>query len=197
MILRVTQYGEAVLQKKGKKIERFDAALERLAANMQETMYAKEGVGLAAQQVGKRLQLCVIDLNLRGPEIDFSYTFDGRQPPLELLLPLTLVNPHLEPFPHLEVIYEEGCLSFPGIRAEISRPKSIRADFQDLQGAQHTLICDGHLARVIIHEVDHLNGILFIDQMEPDALKAIEPDLKKLKRRTRRWLKAQKIKTGV
>ena len=189
--------GRSLGQKKGKKVERFDIALEQLAANMQETMYAKEGVGLAAQQVGKRLQLCVIDLQLRGPEIDFSYTFDGRQPPLELLLPLALVNPHLEIVPHPEIIYEEGCLSFPGIRVEISRPKSIRADFQDLQGAQHTLICDGHLARVIIHEVDHLNGILFIDRMEPDSLKAIEPSLKTLKRRTRDWLKAQKKRVKV
>ena len=192
MILRVTQYGETVLQKKGGKVLRFDAALKQLAANMQETMYANEGVGLAAQQVGKRLQLCVIDLQMRDPEIDFSYTFDGRQPPLDLLLPLTLVNPRLEPVPHPEVIYEEGCLSFPDICAEISRPKSIRVDFQDLDGAQHTLTCDGRLARVVLHEVDHLNGILFIDRMEPDALKAIGPSLKTLKRRTRDWLKTQK-----
>ena len=197
MILRVTQYGEAVLRKKGRKVVRFDAALQQLAANMQQTMYAKEGVGLAAQQVGKRLQLCVIDLQMRGPEIDFSYTFDGRQPPLDLLLPLTLVNPHLEPVPRPEVIYEEGCLSFPDICAEISRPKSIRADFQDLQGAQHTLTCDGRLARVILHEVDHLNGILFIDRMEPDTLKAIEHSLKTLKRRTRDWLKTKKKRVEV
>lgn len=197
MVLRVKQYGEAVLRKKGKKVERFDDALRQLAADMLESMHDNEGIGLAAQQIGRALQICVIDFPKRDPELSFSYSIDGRQPPIELLLPLTLVNPRLEVTPQPKTIYEEGCLSFPGIRAEISRPKSIVAEFQDVQGASHTLSCDGFLARVILHEVDHLNGILFIKRMDPETLKSLEPSLEKLKRRTRRWLKKQKNKTVV
>src|SRR5690606_18356085 len=116
MILRVTQFGEPILRQPGEPVTAFDESLKTLAENMLETMYAEEGIGLAAQQVGKALQLFVLDLCVREKEIDFHYTLDGRTPPLDLIMPMVVINAVVEtsgePYP-----YEEGCLSFPGIRA--------------------------------------------------------------------------------
>lgn len=188
MILRVTHYGEAILRQKGEKILRFDAELESLAAEMIETMYAYEGIGLAAQQVGQPLLLCVVDILPLSKPDECTYPHDGKPTPLQLLMPLVLINPEVEPIPHPEAPYEEGCLSFPDIQGNVNRPESVRVTYQDLQGVSHTLSCDGLLARVIQHEVDHLHGILFIDHMDPKTLKALGPKLKKLQRQTREFL---------
>ena len=96
MLLRVTKYGEAILRKKGERVERFDRKLARLAEDMVETMYAYEGIGLAAQQVNQSIMLCVLDLQLAGKEFEIEYSIDGKQPPLELLMPLVLINPEVE-----------------------------------------------------------------------------------------------------
>ena len=81
-------------------------------------------------------------------------------------MPLSLANPVVKTLPSDEYYYEEGCLSFPGINADVARPERIIATYQDLDGNKHNLECDGLLGRCIQHEVDHLNGILFIDRME-------------------------------
>ena len=189
MLLRVTKYGEAILRKKGERVERFDRKLARLAEDMVETMYAYEGIGLAAQQVNQSIMLCVLDLQLAGKEFEIEYSIDGKQPPLELLMPLVLINPEVETTSNMEAPYKEGCLSFPEIRAEVYRLNTISVVYQDQEGVSHKLECGGLLARVIQHEVDHLNGILFIDRMEPLVLKSIEPEIKKLKRQTREYSK--------
>lgn len=189
--LRVTQYGEPVLRQKGKPIKNFDEALEALAESMVETMYAEEGIGLAAQQIGQPLQLCVVDVNFQEGPPPFYYQLDGKVPPLDLIMPLVLVNPEVATQGEETEDYEEGCLSFPDIRAIVGRMRRIEVSFQDLQGHPHHLECDGILARVILHEVDHLNGVLFIDHLAPRELKKIETQVKKLKRATRDWLKSQ------
>ncbi len=185
MLLRVTKYGEAILRRKGEKVQRFDRTLAQLAEDMIETMVGHEGIGLAAQQVNQSVMLCVLDLQLAGKEIEIEYSIDGKQPPLELLMPLVLINPEVEITSSVEAPYEEGCLSFPEIRGEVYRPNAVTVVYQDQEGVSHRLECDGLLARVIQHEVDHLNGILFIDRMEPLVLKSIEPEIRKLKRQTR------------
>ena len=90
MLLSVTKYGEAILHRKGERVQLFDRTLARLAEDMVETMYAYEGIGLAAQQVNQSVMLCVLDLQLAGKEFEIEYRFDGKQPPLELLMPWTI-----------------------------------------------------------------------------------------------------------
>lgn len=183
MPLNIVHFNAPILRKKGAKITAFNAALARLAGEMIEAMRAAEGIGLAAQQVGQAVQLCVIDL--RPVEAKFAWEYDGTRPPLELFMPLALVNPEVTVVPKPETVYEEGCLSFPEIRGDVVRPDEITVKFQDPAGHAHVLRCNGLLARCVQHEVDHLNGILYIDRMTKDVLAAIEPELKALKKQTR------------
>lgn len=183
MPLKIVHFNEPILRKKGAKVTAFNAALAQLANDMIETMHAAEGIGLAAQQVGQALQLCVIDL--RPSEAKFAWEYDGIRPPLELFMPLALVNPQVTAVPLPTTVYEEGCLSFPGIRGDVVRPDEITVKFQDPAGHPHVLRCNGLLARCVQHEVDHLNGVLYIDRMDKAVLAAIEPELKALKKQTR------------
>lgn len=183
MSLPLTFYDNTVLRKKGAKVTVFDKKLKALAGEMLETMKVEKGIGLAAQQVGEPLMMCTIDITRQEEEVDFGYILDGKTPPLSVLMPLILVNPTLKLDKSETQWYEEGCLSFPGIRAEIERPATLECRYQDLDGAPHTLVCNGLLARVIQHEVDHLNGILFIDRMPKSTLKKLWPELENLKNR--------------
>jgi len=193
MILRVTQYGEPVLREPGEPVTDFDADLRRLADDMVETMRAEDGIGLAAQQIGEPLQLCVVELlPAPGEQTPFDCEYDGKRPPLELIMPLVMANPRVETADPAETAAEEGCLSFPGIRGDVRRPGAVRATFHDVEGHEHALRCDGLLARCVQHEVDHLHGVLFIDRMAKRDLKANDANLKKLKRASRDSLKQHK-----
>lgn len=184
MSLRIVHYNEPVLRRKGVKIEVFDAALATLAERMIETMHAAAGIGLAAQQIGRAIQLCVVDL--RETEADFTWELDGARPPLELFMPMTIVNPVITIAAKTpETVYEEGCLSFPKIRGDVKRPDRIMVKFQDQNGIPHSLACDGLLARCIQHEVDHLNGVLFIDHMTKKVRAPLEDDIKALAKETK------------
>ena len=194
MILRITQYGEPILRKVGKPISDFDESLAELANDMVDTMYDEEGIGLAAQQVDQALQLCVIDVRPpEGVEVPFHYSFDGKQPPLDLIMPMALANPKITITDPTEDAYEEGCLSFPGVNGEVDRPIGVRCEFQDTEGNPHVIEANGLLGRCILHEVDHLNGKLFIDRMDKRDLKKNEAKIKKLKRASRDFLKDQKL----
>lgn len=189
MPLPIVRFNDPVLRQKGAKVTAFDRALRTLAGNMVDTMHAAHGIGLAAQQIGQAIQLCVIDL--RETETDFDWEYDGAKPPLELFMPLTICNPDVTSVPELEFSAEEGCLSFPGINGEVSRPDEIEVKFQDGHGTPHTLRCNGLLARCVLHEADHLNGVLFIDRMDKETLKRLDPDLKALKKATREAAKGR------
>src|SRR4051812_9322382 len=116
MSLRIVHYNEPVLRAKGEKVTAFDAGLTRLAEEMVDTMHEAGGIGLAAQQIGRPLQLCVVDL--RESDAEFNWELDGARPPLDLFMPMVVVNPHISVTPKTpETVYEEGCLSFPKIRA--------------------------------------------------------------------------------
>ncbi|MDB6114251.1 MAG: def, partial [Lacunisphaera sp.] len=130
MPLDIVHYNHPILRKKGAPVTAFNAALKRLAADMIETMHAAEGIGLAAQQIGQAVQVCVVDL--RPVETKFDWEYDGIRPPLELFMPLTLVNPAVTTVPDYETIYEEGCLSFPQIRGDVVRPDEVTVKFQDV-----------------------------------------------------------------
>jgi len=184
MALRIVHYNEPVLHRKGVKIEKFDAALEQLANDMLETMHEAGGIGLAAQQIGQAIQLCVIDL--RDVEAEFTWELDGAKPPLELIMPMALINPEISIEKDTpETVYEEGCLSFPKIRGDVKRPEKITVKFQDQHGVPHSLTCDGLLARCVQHEVDHLNGVLFIERMTKKVYSTIEDDVKALAKETK------------
>ena len=184
MSLRIVHYNDPVLRRKGNKIETFDTALARLAADMIESMHAAAGIGLAAQQIGLAVQLCVVDL--RESDEDFTWELDGAKPPLDLFMPLVIANPQIsvakgEP----ETIFEEGCLSFPKIRGDVVRPDAITVKFQDERGVPHVLKCDGLFARCIQHEADHLNGILFIERMDKKVRASIDEAVKALAKETK------------
>jgi len=183
MSLTIVHYNLPVLRKKGAKISAFDAALRKLADAMIDTMHEAQGIGLAAQQVGHAIQLCVVDL--REAKLDFTWKLDGAHPPLDLFMPLVIVNPELTFPPSPETVYEEGCLSFPEIRGDIDRPDLISVIFQDVHGIPHELTCDGLLSRCIQHEVDHLNGVLFIDRMLKKVRAPLEKSIKQLAKDTR------------
>lgn len=191
MILRVTQYGEPILRKVGEPLTEFDADLAQLADDMVDTMYDEEGIGLAAQQVNLALQICVLDVRPPdGEKVPFHYSFDGKQPPLDLIMPMAIINPKVTITDKTEDVYEEGCLSFPGVNGKVTRPQGVRCEFQDTEGNSHVLEADGLLGRCILHEVDHLNGVLFTDTMDKRDLKRMEARIKKIKRASRDYLKS-------
>jgi len=178
------QYGDPILRAKGKQIEKIDDYIRALAANMIETMHAANGIGLAAQQVGEALQLAVLDisqiedrpsgLNLNGSDVDPTTS-----------MPLVLINPEIELSGETEVGIE-GCLSFPDITGQIERAESTMARARNLEGDKIEIVATGLLARAIQHEVDHLNGILFIDRMNSAAKAALSSRLKRLQKQTKR-----------
>ena len=188
MLLRITMYDEPILHQAGKDITEFDENLAKLAEDMVETMRNAEGIGLAAQQVDKALCLCVVEVPVN-PEAPVECILDGKPVNPNLIMPFALANPHIEELPGDDMAYDEGCLSFPEIRGEVIRPDRIRVSYRDLDGIKHNLECDGLLSRCIQHETDHLAGILFIDRMESETLAEIKPDIKELKRQTRKALK--------
>lgn len=184
MPLRIVQYNEPILHQKGEKIAAFDAALIRLAEDMVEAMHAAGGIGLAAQQIGLARQICVIDL--RESDEAFTWEIDGARPPLDLFMPLTLANPHVTVVSRTpELIFEEGCLSFPKIRGDVVRPDAIVVKFHDERGVPHVLKCDGLLSRCIQHEVDHLNGVLFIDRMDRKTRAGVDEAVRSLAKATK------------
>ncbi len=188
MQLRVTQFGEPILRQTGEQVSVFDEKLESLVSDMVETMYAEEGVGLAAQQIDQAIQLCVVDVS-HLPDEELDYQLDGLRPPIDLIMPMALVNPVVRILPGKQVWGDEGCLSFPGVRGDVPRAETIEVTFQDVKGTPRRMTCSGWFARVVQHEVDHLNGILFIDHMDKRKLRLLENKLKKLKRESRRLLK--------
>lgn len=184
MSLQIVHYNEPILRKKGARVTTFDAALQALAHDMIDTMHAARGIGLAAQQIGRALQLCVVDV--LETDRDFTWELDGAKPPLELFMPMVVVNPEIAVKPDTDDYYvEEGCLSFPEIRGEVARPDAITVNFKDQFGVPHVLHCDGMLSRCIQHETDHLHGILFIDRMEKPVLKRLDKAVRELALQTK------------
>src|SRR5438128_1226386 len=133
MPLPIVHYNSSILRKKGMQVTHFDESLRSLAKEMVATMHKAAGIGLAAQQIGRALQLCVVDL--RQVETEFLWKLDGATPPLDLFMPLVIANPEITVVPGTEnIFYEEGCLSFPKIRGEVERPDAITVKFKDERG---------------------------------------------------------------
>jgi len=184
MILPILQYGDPILRAKGKRIEKINDHIRDLIANMIETMHAANGVGLAAQQIGEALQITVLDVS-QVEDRPSTLKLNGKDADPATSMPLVLINPEIEMGGANEV-GTEGCLSFPEITGEIDRAKSILARAQTLEADRIEIEASGLLARAIQHEVDHLNGILFIDRMNSAAKAALSSRLKRMQKPTRR-----------
>ena len=167
-IREILEVPDARLKTVSKPVETFDEALKTLAADMFETMYAADGIGLAAIQVGEPIRLLVIDLQPEDPDAEPEECDHGGHHHTHQRLkkePRVFVNPViLDPAEELNT-YQEGCLSVPEIYADVERPKTCRVRWQDLDGKFHEEAMEGIMATCIQHEMDHLEGILFIDHL--------------------------------
>ena len=184
MRLSIFEYGEPILRTKGKRIDKIDDHIRELAANMLETMQAANGVGLAAQQVGEAVQLTVLDVS---PVEDrpSTMTFNGEHVDPKAKMPLVLINPQITLGAETEV-GNEGCLSFPDITGDIERAESVIVHAETLENEKIEIEATGLLARAIQHEIDHLNGILFVDRMNSATKVSLASRLKRLQKETKR-----------
>ena len=147
--LPIHTLGDAVLRAPARRISKVDESVRDLARDMLRSMYTAKGIGLAAPQVGVHRQLLVIDLDPDNPATP----------------PMVLINPEIRSFgPSLDT-YEEGCLSIPGVYLDVVRPSTVEVAFRDEMGRPQRIRADGLLARCIQHELDHLNGVLFVDRV--------------------------------
>ena len=147
--LTIATLGSQVLRQPARRISKVDKAVRELARDMLRSMYAASGIGLAAPQVGVHKQLLVIDLD---PE-------NAAAPPM------VLINPEITSFGAGLDTYEEGCLSIPGVYLDVVRPSVVEVSYRDEMGRPQKLRADNLLARCIQHELDHLNGVLFVDRV--------------------------------
>lgn len=180
MILEIVKYGHEALRQRGRRIEEINDEIRQLAIDMLETMTAANGVGLAAQQVGVPLQLTVIDV-AQVEDRPSTMKIDGRHVKIAEHMPLVLINPVLTLGREKEVGVE-GCLSFPEMTADILRAAGATVRAVNLAGEQVEFYSTGLLARALQHEIDHLNGILFIDRMNSASKASLAGRLKRLQR---------------
>jgi len=152
--------GDEVLRTPAKRIGKVDESVRELARQMLLSMYAAKGIGLAAPQVGVHQQLLVIDLDLENPATP----------------PMVLINPEITAEGGSICTYEEGCLSIPGVYLDVVRPSVVEVSYRCEMGRSRRLKADGLLARCILHEMDHLNGVLFVDRVSDGA--SLEEGLK-------------------
>src|ERR1051326_81527 len=181
VVLDIVKYGHPALRQKGKRIDRITPEIRQLAADMLETMHAADGLGLAAQQVDHTIMLTVIDVS--ASDKPSQLLIDGQPQDLTASMPLVLVNPQVRN-PSGEQIGPEGCLSIPEVNADIRRADKVSVRAQDLDGKELVFDCTGLLARAVQHEVDHLNGILFVDRMDAATRVSFDGKLKKMQKET-------------
>lgn len=167
MILEIAQYGHPALRAKGRRVEKIDEETRQLAADMLETMVDADGVGLAAQQIGLPLLMCVVDVT-GVTDRPSALRIDGKTVAIEEHMPMVLINPEVEPFGKSKA-GAEGCLSMPGLRGDVVRPFSVKVKALNLDNELVEFEADGLLARAIQHENDHLEGILFIDRLDDES----------------------------
>ena len=178
MVRKIVRYPDPVLRAKCRNVGEITPEIRTLAADMLETMREANGVGLAAPQVAVDLQLAVIDVS-HNPDCLTFMKVNGEKVDMVKHMPIVLMNPQLELGSDKE-IGEEGCLSFPRLRGDIRRSSKIKVSYTDLDGQTVTVETDGLLARAFQHEIDHLNGILFIDRLNAVAKVSIKRKLARL-----------------
>jgi peptide deformylase len=183
MILEVVKYGSPILRQKGERIEKLTPEIKKLIDDMFETMRERHGVGLAAQQIGKALQITVIDVR-DATDRPSTLELDGKPADPDVIMPLVLINPEIKPCGET-VKAPEGCLSFPEIFGDIPRPESVEVKALDVEFKPIEFRAGGLLSRAVQHEVDHLNGILFIDRMEKKTKDELRDELDAMQAETK------------
>ncbi len=174
MILPIYTYGQGVLREETSPVEAHTPDLDALVRDMLETMAGAEGIGLAAPQVGRRERLFVVDL---------SRMFDDEgEAALYPVQPMVFINPEIVWESEAEVDFEEGCLSIPDLRENVRRPEAVRIAYRDARSEPHEIEVDGLLARVIQHEYDHLEGILFVDHISAFRRRMLSRRLREMAR---------------
>jgi peptide deformylase len=161
MILPIVAYGDPILKKVAEEISEDYPGLDKLIADMFETMYNANGVGLAAPQIGKSIRLFIVDAAPFAEDDE-----DGENAHLKNFKKI-FINPIIESEKGKEWGFHEGCLSIPGIREEVFRKEKVKISYQDENFKMHEETYDGYAARIIQHEYDHLEGILFTDKIAP------------------------------
>lgn len=154
--LELHYLGDRILRQNTKRISKVDETVRQLAREMLQTMYSSDGIGLAAPQVAVHKQLLVVDCD----------PSNAANPPF------ILINPKITSYSKDLCDAEEGCLSIPGVYLDVTRPKAIEVSFKDENGRPQRMKAKGLLARVIQHEIDHLNGVLFVDRVKNDLMLA-------------------------
>lgn len=178
MIREIVQYGHPVLRQKCRTINEVDESIIQLVGDMLDTMVEANGVGLAAPQVGEDIRLAVVDVS-HDPECITFLKVNGEEAELESIMPLIFINPELV-FSQEKELGMEGCLSIRGIRAEVRRPLAVKATLPQLDGSVLEVETDGLLARALQHEIDHLNGVLFVDRLSAVGKVSMKGRLKRL-----------------
>jgi peptide deformylase len=164
-IYPIVKYGDPILEKPGEPVTKFDSELEELAEDMFASMYAAQGVGLAAPQIGKSMRFAVVDVT------------GGKNPEAKIVF----ANPEVT-HAEGEVREEEGCLSIPGFRGYVVRPQFVTVKAQNVKGEPFEIRGENLLARAFCHEIDHLNGILFLQHLGMLKRDLIRRKIKKLKK---------------
>lgn len=172
MILPIRAIGDPVLKRAASKIEKGHKGLDALVANMFETMYNANGVGLAAPQIGESLRMFIVDTNR--PSDDEEEDDDGKG------VKEVFINPEIHEFFGKDRDFEEGCLSIPNIREDISRPDGVSVRYYNQKFELKELEIDGLLSRVFQHEFDHLEGVLFTDLISPLKRRLLKTKLEKI-----------------
>lgn len=189
-------YGDPVLREPAKDIPTITRDIIELAERMVVTMRDEDGIGLAAPQVGQSLNMITIEIFPSDPADEVASPIPVVLTPGEMrllpLMPLVLLNPRLSQPSEQQSPYLEGCLSIPGLAAPVLRPDYVHLDAQLLSGEAISLRCGGLLARVLQHEVDHLNGVLFVDLISDEDYAELEPKLKKMSQETLKTLNKRK-----
>ena len=173
MILKIYKYGEKVLREKAMPVAVVTDELRKLANDMIDTMHASKGVGLAAEQIGRLEKMCVIDIP-DGCEEDDDALFNAP-----IAMPLKLFNPEILSQEGSQCD-KEGCLSFPKIGGSVTRAAQVTCQYMDEENRPQIITARGFLARAIQHELDHLNGILYVDHLSAVERLTFAPKLKKL-----------------
>lgn len=170
MILPIYTFGQPVLRQEAEEIDKDYPELQQLIKDMYETLERSEGIGLAAPQVGLPIRLAIINLDVISEDLP---EYKGYIK--------TFINPYIEEYDETEeAVMEEGCLSLPGIHEKVKRPTRIRVTYQDEQFQEHDEWVDGYLARVMQHEFDHLDGIVYTDHLKGLRRQLMAPKLKQL-----------------
>ncbi len=173
MILPIYAYGQPVLKRKAENIDQDHPGLEQLIADMWETMYHAEGIGLAAPQIGESIRLFIIDTNILNKEKEGEEKKGIKR---------VFINAQIIEEIGDEWAYEEGCLSIPEVRGDVERPEQVTLRYLDENFEEHTETFTGMNARVIQHEYDHIDGVLFIEHLKPIKKRLIKRRLENVRK---------------